>query len=298
MTASLMSIQGREVASIIPPLSSCDSCTRLKWVPDPDWKPGENQDPLDTGSIYFCAAFPDEIPEDIKLRGFDHRFPYPADRGVRHELRSDRQDLLDAFERENPVDVRTRDVTFSSQEWMRRLMDLKGRRARLVETLLDAVELTVPVRGDGSLVIWDLDDFRMLGVTTMGPLELDFVESDDYRSWRLTSIRELSMEIPENVLLYVDQHGPLLPVSALRTFNFRLFSAARSGSMDRLLKDFLASTVYRPMGERAVFTSLLALEAARGIAASWEAVRGRDVLTEGPAVLDPGRPHEVMLSAL
>lgn len=30
-----------------------------------------------------CAAFPDELPEDIADFGFDHRNPYPGDQGIR-----------------------------------------------------------------------------------------------------------------------------------------------------------------------------------------------------------------------
>ena len=29
-----------------------------------------------------CEAFPDGIPDDITLDGFDHRNPFPGDRGI------------------------------------------------------------------------------------------------------------------------------------------------------------------------------------------------------------------------
>lgn len=204
------------MTSIIPPLSSCDSCERLKWVPDPDWDPDRNRDPLDTGSVYFCAAFPDGIPEDIKRLGFDHRLPYPGDGGVRHELRPDRADIVASFERETPADIRTRDVSASAREWMRQMAMLKDRRLRLAEFLLNAEELFVPVRGNGTPATWDFDDFSMLGVSSTGPIELDFDESSDFRGWSRTSVAEIVAGVAEDVLLYVDKKGPLLPVRALR----------------------------------------------------------------------------------
>ncbi|XRQ08993.1 hypothetical protein ACN3XK_73035 [Actinomadura welshii] len=109
------------------------------------------------------------------------------------------------------------------------------------------------------------------------------------------ALEELAQGLPADVFLYVDKRGPLLPVRVLHTFNFRLFSLARDGDVGRLLAQFVDSVLYRPEGERVVFTSLLALEAARGITTPWEAVRGRDVLAEGTAFLDPGRPHGVAL---
>ncbi|MGI5421554.1 hypothetical protein [Actinomadura luteofluorescens] len=280
------------MTSIVSPLSSCDSCVRLKSVPDPDWGPDENHDPLDTGSLYFCAAFPDGIPQDIKLLGFDHRLPYPADGGVRHELRRDRADLLAAFEEETPADIRHRDVEASAQAWMRQIAVLKERRLRLAEFLLYAGELAVPVRGDGTPASWDFDDFRMLAVSTSGPIELDLDESDGFHGWRSVSLNEIIADVAEDVLLYVDKRGPLLPVGAFHTFDIPLYRTVRDGSEGQLRQEFPEALVYRPKGERAVFTSLLALEAARGTTVRWEPVRGRDVLAEGELVIDPGRPHQ------
>ncbi|NKZ06279.1 hypothetical protein [Actinomadura latina] len=283
------------MTSIIPPLSSCDSCVRLKWVPDPDWNPDESRDPLDTGSIYFCEAFPDGIPEDIKRLGFDHRLPYPVDGGVRHELRPGRANILASFERDTPTAVRTRDVSASAREWMRQMAVLKGRRLRLAESLMNVNELAVPVRGDGKPATWDFGDFRMLGVSSTGPVELDFDESSDFRGWSFSSLEEIAVEVAEDVLLYVDKKGPLLPVGALRSFNFSLFRAARDASMEQLREEFPDALVYRPEGERVAFTSLLALETARGIGVKWQSMRGRKLLAEGEVALDPGYPHQAFL---
>ena len=283
------------MTSIIPPLSSCDSCVRLKWMPDPDWDPDESRGPLDTGSIYFCEAFPDGIPPDIKRLGFDHRLPYPADGGVRHELRPDRANILAAFERDTPVDVRTRDVGASAREWMRQVALLKGRRLRLAESLLDVKELVVPVRADGRPATWDFDDFRMLGVSSTGPVELDFDDSSGFRGWSSSTLEEIGAEVAEDVLLYVDQRGPLLPVGALRSFNFSLFRAARDAAAEQVRAEFPDALVYRPEGERVAFTSVLALEAARGVDVGWESVLGTEMLVEGEVALDPGYPHQVFV---
>lgn len=53
----------------------CLACTHL----DMDVERGYGENPV-------CIAFPDGIPDDIWLGGFDHREPHPADQGVRFEL--------------------------------------------------------------------------------------------------------------------------------------------------------------------------------------------------------------------
>ena len=41
----------------------------------------------DWGDANTCAAFPDGIPEEIELGGFDHRKPFEGDMGIRFELK-------------------------------------------------------------------------------------------------------------------------------------------------------------------------------------------------------------------
>lgn len=57
---------------MIGPVTICDACARFR---------GANAQLVTT-----CDAYPDGIPDDIILLGYDHRRPYPGDAGLTFEL--------------------------------------------------------------------------------------------------------------------------------------------------------------------------------------------------------------------
>jgi hypothetical protein len=62
--------------------SLCVACSRLRFDAEKAW----------------CAAFPRGIPDEIGFGMFDHRKPFPRDRGIRFELRLGYEEDLRYFE--------------------------------------------------------------------------------------------------------------------------------------------------------------------------------------------------------
>ncbi len=60
----------------IGPVPICQFCKRFR--EGKDW-----------GDPNTCEAFPEGIPDEIELGGFDHRKPFKGDGGVRFEQRDD-----------------------------------------------------------------------------------------------------------------------------------------------------------------------------------------------------------------
>ena len=58
-----------------------------------------------------CEAFPDGIPGRILYQHFDHRLPFPGDRGMRFELDPARGDQLHDYE---VIDRMLRELTASA----------------------------------------------------------------------------------------------------------------------------------------------------------------------------------------
>jgi hypothetical protein len=300
------------MVSIVRPASICAACTRLKTLPNPDHDP-DGKSPYTT-FVRFCAAFPDGIPDDIDLGGFDHRLPYPGDHGIRFEFEQGKETLLNGYEREISPDLRRRDIADSAQAWAQKIAELRRRRLAIVETLLD-VEIFVPVRSDGSLAVWDLEDSLWLPVSTAGELSLEWQESDDLAGWQPFSLEQLAPLLSENALLYVDKRGPLLPACDLLEVSRTLLRTARAlqagqVSADVLAERFRHATVYRQAQETSellplvgtqrvpVFSSLLALSIFAGETV-WVASLGQEVLDLLPdgyeLILDPDQARETRL---
>lgn len=88
------------------PVTICNACANLRERSNPDH---DGQSPFTT-FVPYCAAFPDRIPADIWMEGFDHRRPYPGDGGIRFELRSGGEGLLATYEELVPEEQRNRQV--------------------------------------------------------------------------------------------------------------------------------------------------------------------------------------------
>lgn len=298
------------MVSIVRPATICAACTRLKSTSNPD---PDERSPYTT-FIRFCAAFPDGIPDDIDLGGFDHRLPYPGDQGIRFEFDKGDEFLLEGYEREVALERGRRDVTDSARVWAQKLTVLRRRRLAVVETLLDAEPL-IPVREDGTPALSEVLDLTWLITSTTGQFPPEREMPDDYVERQPISLNRLSSELPKDVHLYVDERGPLIPVRDLQKVSFALLRAARGRQAGRvgpekLAEEFRKATVYRQSQETPepvrpsgtpqipVFSSQLGLSIFAD-EVPWTASPGQevlDLLPDGHAlVLDPGQPHEARL---
>jgi hypothetical protein len=72
--------------------SICDACALVQKKSNPD-----SQSSVDRW-IPYCAAFPERVPNEIYLGGFDHRNEFPGDQGIRFQMRDGGERSLAAFE--------------------------------------------------------------------------------------------------------------------------------------------------------------------------------------------------------
>lgn len=66
----------------------CDACERLD----------RTRRSVDPRLPWFCEAFPDGIPDDVRTMRFDHRQPHLADNGLTFLLDPKRERVLDTVD--------------------------------------------------------------------------------------------------------------------------------------------------------------------------------------------------------
>ena len=208
------------------------------------------------------------------------------------------------FEQQVPIEVGQRNVTESARRWAVKLAALRSRQLARLESLADAPELAIPVWTDGSPALLEMGDALWLIVSTKGPQDLDWSFQKDYRGWISVDFEGLAARLADEVMLYIDEGGPLVPAERLNRVSLELLRAARrhpSGPEPAEL--FPASRLHHraqdaTVGETAfpVFTSRLAAWAYFGeipTASSPGRVLARAAGTGGTFLLDPGRPHSL-----
>ncbi|WP_198679447.1 hypothetical protein [Thermomonospora amylolytica] len=191
--------------------SICDACARLRLTLNPD----RDEKSVHTVYIRYCRAFPDGIPEDISLGGFDHRLPYPGDGGVRFRLKEGGESAVHIYEERVHEGERTRDVTEGAHVHARRRDESLQRRRAVVQRLIGARRLEIPVDEDGRPAVLSLKDAQWLAVTTTGKPIPGWRIPEDCARWEPATLERLATLPPEDLFLYVDDQGPLVPLRDL-----------------------------------------------------------------------------------
>ncbi|MCD0452023.1 hypothetical protein LO762_22930 [Actinocorallia sp. API 0066] len=270
------------------PENLCASCAFLRETYNPDHDPGGG-DPFST-FLSYCRAFPDGVPEDIRLRGYDHRRRYPGDNGVRYRPDRAKAGLLRAYEALVRPEDAGRDVSESARAWTARLAALRARRAALIADIADAPELRVAVREDGTPVVSPVGDAVWTPAATRRVPPLEPSEWPGFTAWADITPEHLAKTVDTDRMVFVNGRGPLLVGRDLKDVAFGILRAARRGS--GVLEAVVGGVVFVPEGVGGVvFSSRVGLWAELG-EVGFRVVSGVEVVGRG-VVLDRGQGHAV-----